>query len=73
MADPEDVRETDDDVLVHRNVDACYTCHDLALSLFVALVAAADDVDHAAPPHDLAVLADLLHRWPYFHRDAPLP
>jgi hypothetical protein len=39
------------------------------LSLFVPLVAAADDVDHAATPHDLAVLADLLHRWPYFHLD----
>src|SRR5262245_43177213 len=73
MADPEDVRETDDDVLVHRNVDARYTCHDLALSLFMALVAAADDVDDAAPPYHLAVLADLLHRWPYLHLDAPLP
>jgi hypothetical protein len=32
----------------------------LALALLVACIGA-DDVDHAAPPHDLAVLADFLY------------
>jgi len=31
-----------------------------SLALLVARVGAADHVDHAAPPHDLAVLADFL-------------
>jgi hypothetical protein len=38
----------------------------LALALFVARVSA-NDVDHAATAHDLAVLADLLDRGTYFH------
>src|SRR6185437_12861638 len=37
-----------------------------ALALLVARVAA-DDVDHATAAHDLAVLADLLHRRTNFH------
>jgi hypothetical protein len=38
-----------------------------ALSLLVALVAAADHVDHAATPNHFAVLADTLHRGTNFH------
>jgi hypothetical protein len=30
------------------------------LALLVARIGAADHVDHTAPPHDLAVLADFL-------------
>ena len=59
----EDVREPDDNVLVHRNVDASNTCHVryllLTLALFVARVST-NDVDDATTAHDLAVLADLL-------------
>src|SRR5512139_842615 len=38
-----------------------------ALPLLVALVAAADHVDHAATPDHLAVLADTLNRRTNFH------
>jgi hypothetical protein len=31
-----------------------------SLALLVARIAAADHIDHTAPPHDLAVLADFL-------------
>jgi hypothetical protein len=44
----------------------------LALALLVACIGAADHVDHAAAPHDLAVLADLLDGWTYFHRTPAL-
>jgi hypothetical protein len=41
-------------------------CLTSTLALLVAWVRA-DDVDHAAAAHDLAVLADLLDRRTYFH------
>jgi hypothetical protein len=40
------------------------------LTLLVARVRA-DHIDHAPAAHDLAVLADLLHRRPYFHGSYP--
>src|ERR1700690_10946 len=73
-ADAEDVREPDAHVLVHRNVDAGDACHDAVsstLALFVARVGA-DHIDHAAAPHDLAVLADFLDGRTYFHRTPTL-
>src|SRR5258706_13339754 len=62
-AHAEDVGQTDDHMLVHRNVDTGYACH-VATSTLTLLVTriAADHVDDAAPAHDLAVLADFLHR-----------
>jgi hypothetical protein len=66
------MRQPNADVLVHRNVDAGNACHvlssfRLALTLLVASVGT-NDIDHAATAHDLAVLADLLDGWTYFHR-----
>src|SRR5687768_997562 len=43
----------------------------LTLALLVPGIGA-DDVDHAATAHDLAVLADLLNRGTYFHFDESL-
>src|SRR5262245_47301681 len=47
-------------------IRAMFSSYLLTLALLVARVRA-DDVDHAATAHDLAVLADFLDRGTYFH------
>src|SRR5208283_2170198 len=44
-----------------------------ALALLVPRIRRADDVHDAAPPHDFAVLADLLDRRTNFHFLLPMP
>jgi hypothetical protein len=43
-----------------RYLDLGFMSVNSSLALLVTRVGAADHVDHAAPPHDLAVLADFL-------------
>src|ERR1700726_29194 len=45
----------------------------LALPLLVPGVRRTDDVNNAAPPHDLAVLTNLLYRRTNFHFLLPMP
>ena len=59
-ADAVDVRETDLDALLRRDVDACDTCHaDLPLPLTMTRVRA-DHLHGTVPADDLALLAHLL-------------
>jgi hypothetical protein len=73
-ADPEDVRQTDLDALLTRQIDTRNASHDnsprvgLALTLLMARILLADDANHTAPPDDLAVLADRLHARANLHR-----
>src|ERR1700730_763227 len=48
-------------------------CHDSALSLLVPGIRRTDDVNDAAPPHDFAVLTNLLYRRTNFHFLLPMP
>src|SRR5262249_8931775 len=76
-ADPENMRQSDADVLVGRDVDACDTCHAFSLSWFLStlplLVARvlANHSHDAAAPDDLALPTNLANRCPDFHRETP--
>src|SRR3954447_24010980 len=65
-ADAVDVRQTDLDALVERDVDAGDAGHALPLTLLVTRVGT-DDQDSAVPPDDLALLAHRLDRRTYLH------
>ena len=68
-ADAVDVRQTDLDLLVAREIDARNTSHSLsALALLVLGIALADDASHAVALDNLAMLADRLHARAYFHK-----
>src|SRR5512143_1299348 len=56
--DAEDVRQRVGDFLVARQVNSGDACHASTLPLFVLRTALADDPQHTATPHHLAVLAD---------------
>jgi len=68
-ADPEDVRQPDLDPLGWRQVHARDTCHVYLLSALALLVlrVLTDDPNHALALHDLAFVADFLHRGPDLH------
>ena len=69
-ADAVDVRQTDLDLLVAREIDTRNTSHSLsALALLVLGIALADDASHAITLDHLAVLADRLHAAADFHED----
>ena len=76
VADAKDRRQPNHDVLVQRNVYACYSSHftpvlfDLALTLLVSLVSA-NHAHNAVASNDFAVSAHLPNRCPDFHEFSP--
>src|SRR5690349_9250524 len=68
MPDAVDVGQRDPGVLVARKIHACNTCHKPSLSLtLLVLGILADHPHHALAANDLALVANLFDRCPYFH------
>ena len=66
-ADPENVRESDLDLLVAREIDSCNSRHSLTLPLLVLGIALANDSGHAVALDHFAVLTDRFHAATDFH------
>src|ERR1035437_1449562 len=69
-SDPEDIGQSDLNLLVLREIDARNTSHSLsALTLLMLRIALADDASHALALDNLAVLTNRLHAASDFHSD----